>query len=122
MLGIGHPLARKPAQLSGGQRQRVALGRALVRQPSVFLMDEPLSNLDAKLRVHIRAEIARLHHRLGATFVYVTHDQTEAMTMSDRIAVLLDGELRQLATPVGLYRSPPDLAVAAFLEIGRAHV
>jgi multiple sugar transport system ATP-binding protein len=115
LLGIGSLLDRKPGRLSGGQRQRVALGRALVRCPRVFLMDEPLSNLDAKLRVHMRAEIARLHRRLGATFVYVTHDQTEAMTMSDRIAVMLDGQLRQVDTPTAIYRDPADHAVAAFM-------
>ncbi len=115
LLGIAALLDRKPGQLSGGQRQRVALGRALVRHPRVFLMDEPLSNLDAKLRVHMRAEIARLHRRLGATFVYVTHDQTEAMTMSDRIAVMLDGEVRQFDTPAGIYRAPVDHDVAAFM-------
>ncbi|MGK9236548.1 ABC transporter ATP-binding protein [Inquilinus limosus] len=115
LLGIGGLLDRKPGQLSGGQRQRVALGRALVRHPRVFLMDEPLSNLDAKLRVHMRAEITRLHRRLGATFVYVTHDQTEAMTMSDRIAVMLDGQIRQVDTPAAIYRDPADHAVAAFM-------
>lgn len=115
LLGIDALLARRPGQLSGGQRQRVALGRALVRRPRVFLMDEPLSNLDAKLRVHMRAEIARLHHRLGATFVYVTHDQTEAMTMSDRIAVMLDGAVRQVGTPAEIYRDPADHEVAAFM-------
>ncbi|MGF6227994.1 multiple sugar transport system ATP-binding protein [Inquilinus ginsengisoli] len=115
LLGIGALLDRKPGQLSGGQRQRVALGRALVRQPRVFLMDEPLSNLDSKLRVHMRAEIARLHRRLGATFVYVTHDQTEAMTMSDRIAVMLDGQVRQIDTPTAIYREPADYQVAAFM-------
>lgn len=115
LLGIGALLDRKPGQLSGGQRQRVALGRALVRHPRVFLMDEPLSNLDAKLRVHMRAEIARLHRRLGATFVYVTHDQTEAMTMSDRIAVMLDGQVRQIDTPAAIYRDPADHEVAAFM-------
>jgi len=115
LLGIEALLDRKPGQLSGGQRQRVALGRALVRHPRVFLMDEPLSNLDAKLRVHMRAEIARLHRRLGATFVYVTHDQTEAMTMSDRIAVMLDGQVRQIDTPAAIYRDPADHEVAAFM-------
>jgi multiple sugar transport system ATP-binding protein len=115
LLGIAALLERKPSQLSGGQRQRVALGRALVRHPRVFLMDEPLSNLDAKLRVHMRAEIARLHRRLGATFVYVTHDQTEAMTMSDRIVVMLDGQVRQIDTPAAIYRDPADHEVAAFM-------
>ncbi|MQX55353.1 ABC transporter ATP-binding protein, partial [Sinorhizobium meliloti] len=114
-LGIGHLLARKPGQLSGGQRQRVAVGRAMVRQPAVFLMDEPLSNLDAKLRVQMRAEIKELHQRLGVTFVYVTHDQSEAMTMSDRVAVMLDGELLQVAPPQEIYADPDDLRVAEFI-------
>lgn len=114
-LGIGHLLARKPGQLSGGQRQRVAVGRAMVRQPAVFLMDEPLSNLDAKLRVQMRAEIKELHDRLGVTFVYVTHDQSEAMTMSDRVAVMLDGELLQVAAPQEIYANPDDLRVAEFI-------
>jgi multiple sugar transport system ATP-binding protein len=99
MLGIGHLLDRKPKALSGGQRQRVALGRAIVRNPAVFLMDEPLSNLDAKLRVQTRAEISKLHQRLKTTFIYVTHDQTEALTMGTRIAVMKDGILQQLDTP-----------------------
>ena len=114
-LGLQALLERRPAQLSGGQRQRVALARAMVRQPQVFLMDEPLSNLDAKLRVATRAEIAQLHRRLGATFVYVTHDQVEAMTMSDRVAMMMDGELLQLATPQELYDDPADLRVAEFI-------
>ncbi|SJM30228.1 ABC transporter ATP-binding protein [Mesorhizobium delmotii] len=114
-LGIGHLLARKPGQLSGGQRQRVAVGRAMVRQPAVFLMDEPLSNLDAKLRVQMRAEIKELHQRLGVTFVYVTHDQSEAMTMSDRVAVMLDGELLQVAPPQEIYADPDDRRVAEFI-------
>lgn len=114
-LGIGHLLARKPGQLSGGQRQRVAVGRAMVRQPAVFLMDEPLSNLDAKLRVQMRAEIKELHHRLGVTFVYVTHDQAEAMTLSDRVAVMLDGELLQVAPPQEIYADPNDRRVAEFI-------
>ncbi|NTE66143.1 ABC transporter ATP-binding protein [Agrobacterium tumefaciens] len=114
-LGIGHLLARKPGQLSGGQRQRVAVGRAMVRQPAVFLMDEPLSNLDAKLRVQMRAEIKELHDRLGVTFVYVTHDQSEAMTMSDRVAVMLDGELLQVAPPQEIYADPDDKRVAEFI-------
>lgn len=114
-LGIGHLLARKPGQLSGGQRQRVAVGRAMVREPAVFLMDEPLSNLDAKLRVQMRAEIKELHQRLGVTFVYVTHDQSEAMTMSDRVAVMLDGELLQVATPQQIYADPDDRRVAEFI-------
>ncbi len=114
-LGIGHLLARKPGQLSGGQRQRVAVGRAMVRHPAVFLMDEPLSNLDAKLRVQMRAEIKELHQRLGVTFVYVTHDQAEAMTLSDRVAVMLDGELLQLAPPQEIYADPDDRRVAEFI-------
>jgi multiple sugar transport system ATP-binding protein len=115
-------LARKPAQLSGGQKQRVALARAMVRQPKAFLMDEPLSNLDAELRVHMRAEIAQLHRQLGATFIYVTHDQAEAMTMSDRVAVILEGELRQIASPGELYRDPDDLRVAQFVGTPRINV
>ncbi len=108
-------LDRKPGQLSGGQRQRVAMGRAIVRQPSVFLMDEPLSNLDAKLRVQMRAEIARLQRDLGVTTVYVTHDQVEAMTMGDRVAVLKDGYLQQVDTPQFLYDHPTNVFVAAFI-------
>jgi multiple sugar transport system ATP-binding protein len=115
LLGVQHLLARKPGQLSGGQRQRVALGRAMVRHPAAFLMDEPLSNLDAKLRVQMRAEIMGLHRQLGATFVYVTHDQAEAMTMSDRVAVMIDGELLQLAEPEQLYIDPDDLRVAEMI-------
>ncbi|WP_213290829.1 ABC transporter ATP-binding protein [Bradyrhizobium sp. sGM-13] len=114
-LGIGHLLARKPGQLSGGQRQRVAVGRAMVRHPAVFLMDEPLSNLDAKLRVQMRAEIKELHQRLGVTFVYVTHDQAEAMTLSDCVAVMLDGELLQVAPPQDIYADPDDRRVAEFI-------
>lgn len=114
-LGIGHLLARKPGQLSGGQRQRVAVGRAMVRHPAVFLMDEPLSNLDAKLRVQMRAEIKELHQRLGVTFIYVTHDQAEAMTLSDRVAVMLDGELLQVAPPQQIYADPDDRRVAEFI-------
>ena len=108
-------LDRKPGQLSGGQRQRVAMGRAIVREPSVFLMDEPLSNLDAKLRVQMRAEIARLQRDLGVTTIYVTHDQVEAMTMGDRVAVLKDGYLQQVDTPQNLYDGPVNLFVAAFI-------
>ena len=115
-------LDRRPAQLSGGQKQRVALARAMVRQPSAFLMDEPLSNLDAELRVHMRAEIAQLHRQLGATFIYVTHDQAEAMTMSDRVAVILEGDLRQIASPGELYRDPDDLRVARFVGTPRINV
>lgn len=114
-LKIEPLLARKPGQLSGGQRQRVALARAMVRQPSLFLMDEPLSNLDAQLRVHMRDELADLHARLGATFVYVTHDQIEAMTMSSRIAMLDGGRLAQLGAPADLYDRPASLAVARFI-------
>ncbi len=115
MLHIGHLLDRKPKALSGGQRQRVALGRAIVRHPSVFLMDEPLSNLDAKLRVQTRAEISKLHQRLKTTFIYVTHDQTEAMTMGTRIAVMRDGVLQQLDTPQNLYDHPANMFVAGFI-------
>jgi multiple sugar transport system ATP-binding protein len=115
ILGLDRFLDRKPKALSGGQRQRVALGRAIVREPSVFLMDEPLSNLDAKLRVQTRAEIARLHQRLGTTTVYVTHDQVEAMTMGDRIAVMKDGLLQQVGTPQELYDGPLNVFVAGFI-------
>jgi len=115
MLQISHLLKRKPAQLSGGQRQRVAMGRALVRKPQVFLFDEPLSNLDAKLRVDMRTEIKRLHHRLKTTIVYVTHDQVEAMTLASRIAVLKDGELQQFGTPHEIYNRPANLFVADFM-------
>jgi multiple sugar transport system ATP-binding protein len=114
-LGIAEYLQRKPRELSGGQRQRVALGRALVREPQVFLLDEPLSNLDAKLRVQTRAEISRLHLQTGTTFVYVTHDQVEAMTMGDRIAVLNAGVIQQLGTPDELYNQPANLFVAGFI-------
>ncbi len=115
MLGIGPYLQRKPKELSGGQRQRVALGRALVRNPQVFLMDEPLSNLDAQLRVQTRAEIAHLHQQVPVTTVYVTHDQVEAMTMGDRIAVLNAGVIQQLGTPAELYNTPANLFVAGFI-------
>jgi multiple sugar transport system ATP-binding protein len=114
-LGLAALLKRKPGQLSGGQRQRVAVGRAMVRDPQAFLLDEPLSNLDAKLRVHMRTEITELHRKLGATFVYVTHDQAEAMTMSDRIAVMMDGALQQLATPSEIYHRPVNIRVAEFI-------
>ena len=114
ILGL-EDLQKKPRELSGGQRQRVALGRAIVREPAVFLMDEPLSNIDAKLRVQTRAEIARLHQRLGTTTVYVTHDQVEAMTMGTRIAVMDKGELQQVGTPQDLYDSPSKLFVAGFI-------
>src|SRR5437879_1262363 len=106
---------RKPSALSGGQRQRVAMGRAMVREPKAFLMDEPLSNLDAKLRVSMRAELARLHDRLGVTTVYVTHDQVEAMTLGQRVAVMRDGRIQQLDTPHKLYTQPANLFVAAFI-------
>lgn len=115
LLGIGKLLERKPKQLSGGQRQRVALGRAIVREPKVFLMDEPLSNLDAKLRVQTRAELIKLHRRLGITTIYVTHDQVEAMTMGDRIVVMRDGLVQQVDTPMGLYNSPANIFVAGFI-------
>jgi multiple sugar transport system ATP-binding protein len=115
ILGITTLLDRKPRQLSGGQRQRVALGRAIVRDPQVFLLDEPLSNLDAKLRVQTRAEITKLHKRLETTFIYVTHDQVEAMTMADRIAVMNAGVLMQVDTPQNLYDSPDNLFVAGFI-------
>jgi multiple sugar transport system ATP-binding protein len=114
-LQIEHLLERRPSQLSGGQRQRVAMGRALVRQPRVFLFDEPLSNLDAKLRVDMRVEIKRLHQQTGATIVYVTHDQIEAMTLATRIAVLKDGELQQVGTPSEIYNTPANLFVADFM-------
>jgi multiple sugar transport system ATP-binding protein len=114
-LGIEALLERRPRQLSGGQRQRVAVGRAIVREPAVFLMDEPLSNLDAKLRVESRAFISKLHQRLGTTFVYVTHDQVEAMTMGSRIAVMSAGELQQIDTPFNLYHNPRNLFVAGFI-------
>ncbi len=115
ILGISHLLDRKPKQLSGGQRQRVALGRAIVRKPAVFLFDEPLSNLDAKLRVQMRAEISKLQQRLRTTCVYVTHDQVEAMTMGHRIAVMKDGKLQQVGTPLEVYEHPENLFVANFI-------
>jgi multiple sugar transport system ATP-binding protein len=115
ILGIDNLLDRKPKQLSGGQRQRVAVGRAIVRDPAVFLMDEPLSNLDAKLRVQARAEISKLHQRLGTTFIYVTHDQVEAMTMGTRIAVMDAGVLQQIDTPQNLYDYPTNVFVAGFI-------
>jgi multiple sugar transport system ATP-binding protein len=114
LLKIDHMLERKPAALSGGQRQRVAIGRAIVRQPKVFLFDEPLSNLDAQLRNEMRTEIKKLHQRLGATIIYVTHDQTEAMTLADRIAVLSAGHKMQYATPAQIYNQPAALFVAGF--------
>jgi multiple sugar transport system ATP-binding protein len=115
ILGLATLLDRKPKALSGGQRQRVAVGRAIVREPAVFLMDEPLSNLDAKLRVTARAEIAKLHKRLGTTFIYVTHDQVEAMTMGDRIMVISDGILQQIDSPRNLYNRPDNVFVAGFI-------
>ncbi len=115
MLGLHEMLQRRPRQLSGGQRQRVALGRALVREPKVFLLDEPLSNLDAKLRLSMRVEIARLHRRLNVTMIYVTHDQIEAMTLGQRIVVLNDGVIQQIDTPMKLYEQPANIFVAGFL-------
>lgn len=115
VLGISEYLQRKPRELSGGQRQRVALGRAIVREPAVFLMDEPLSNLDAKLRVQMRTEITKLHKRLHATTIYVTHDQVEAMTMADRIVVMKNGVVQQIATPQAVYDSPANQFVAGFI-------
>lgn len=114
-LQITHLLDRKPGQLSGGQQQRVAVGRAMVREPVAFLMDEPLSNLDAGLRVHMRAEISELHRDLKTTFIYVTHDQAEALTMSDRMAVMMDGEILQLDTPNEIYNNPSNIRVAEFV-------
>ena len=122
MLEIDHLLDRKPGQLSGGQRQRVALGRALVRDPAAFLLDEPLSNLDAKLRVQTRAEIAQLHRRLNATFIYVTHDQVEAMTMSDRIAVMMGGRILQCAAPDVIYEDPNTIEVAEFIGAPKINI
>ncbi|MGN1344258.1 MAG: ABC transporter ATP-binding protein [Traorella sp.] len=115
ILDLEELLDRKPAQLSGGQRQRVAMGRAIVRNPKVFLMDEPLSNLDAKLRVQMRTEISKLHHRLGNTIIYVTHDQTEAMTLGTRIVVMNQGVIQQVDTPKNLYNDPDNLFVAGFI-------
>jgi len=115
VLGIEPLLGKRPRQMSGGERQRVALGRALVRKPEVFLFDEPLSNLDAKLRVHMRREIARLHRQLGTTMIYVTHDQIEAMTLGDRIVVLHRGAMQQVETPAALYRRPRNTFVASFI-------
>src|ERR1700749_1794900 len=115
ILGIGELLKRKPRQLSGGQRQRVALGRAIVRHPRVFLFDEPLSNLDAKLRVQMRFELKKLHERLGTTAIYVTHDQVEAMTLGDRVVVMRDGRVQQVGDPIDLYNSPANRFVAGFI-------
>ncbi|MEC8614146.1 MAG: sn-glycerol-3-phosphate ABC transporter ATP-binding protein UgpC [Verrucomicrobiota bacterium] len=116
-LGLSSMLNRKPKALSGGQRQRVALGRAIVRKPDVFLFDEPLSNLDAKMRVQMRAEISKLHARLNATMIYVTHDQTEAMTMGDRICVMKDGEIMQVDEPINIYQSPANMFTAGFIGL-----
>ena len=115
ILGIENLLHRKPKELSGGQRQRVAVGRAIVREPKVFLMDEPLSNLDAKLRVQMRAELSKLHNRLQTTIIYVTHDQTEAMTMGDRIVVMKDGVIQQIGAPLEIYHKPNNIFVAGFI-------
>jgi multiple sugar transport system ATP-binding protein len=115
LLGIEDLLIRKPKQLSGGQRQRVALGRAIVRHPKVFLFDEPLSNLDAKLRVQMRAEISKLHKKLSTTMIYVTHDQVEAMTMADKIVIMKDGIVHQIASPLEAYNHPVNLFVAGFI-------
>src|SRR5213075_814861 len=114
-LGLTPYLHRRPKELSGGQRQRVAMGRAIARRPQVYLMDEPLSNLDAKLRVRVRADLARLHAQLGVTTVYVTHDQVEAMQLGDRSAVLRDGRVQQVGRPQTLYRDPANLFVASFI-------
>jgi multiple sugar transport system ATP-binding protein len=122
LLAIGHLLDRRPAQLSGGQRQRVALGRAIVRHPAAFLMDEPLSNLDAALRQETRTELVELHRRVGVTTVYVTHDQAEAMTMSDRVAVMHAGQVLQYDTPRAIYEEPADLRVASFIGSPRINV
>ncbi|BBK31851.1 carbohydrate ABC transporter ATP-binding protein (CUT1 family) [Stella humosa] len=121
-LQIEPLLARKPGQLSGGQKQRVAVGRAMVREPRVFLMDEPLSNLDAELRVHMRAEIAQLHRSLRTTFIYVTHDQAEAMTMSDQVVVMMDGRPLQVAPPSVIYEDPEDIRVARFVGSPRINI
>ncbi len=115
ILGITEELPRRPKTLSGGQQQRVALGRAIVRDPAVFLFDEPLSNLDAKLRVSMRSELIKLHHRLDATMIYVTHDQTEAMTMGDRIVVMDEGRIQQVGTPLNVYDNPDNIFVAGFI-------
>jgi multiple sugar transport system ATP-binding protein len=122
MLGLEKLLERRPKELSGGQRQRVALGRALVRRPKVFLFDEPLSNLDAALRTQMRGEIKKLHEKLGATFIYVTHDQAEAMTLSDRVVVMNQGEVQQVAPPRELYDAPANLFVAGFFGSPRINL
>src|SRR5580658_10392371 len=115
MLGLTECLGRRPKALSGGQRQRVALGRAIVRKPKVFLFDEPLSNLDAKMRVQMRTEISKLHRSLDSTMIYVTHDQVEAMTMGDRICMMKDGRIQQVAEPLEIYNQPANMFVAAFI-------
>lgn len=115
ILGITEFLQRKPKALSGGQRQRVAIGRAIVRDPKVFLLDEPLSNLDAKLRAQTRTEISKLHQRLGTTFIYVTHDQVEAMTLGDRIVIMKDGFIQQVGTPIEVFHFPRNIFVAGFI-------
>src|ERR687888_666368 len=115
ILGLDEVLDRRPGELSGGQRQRVAMGRAIVREPAAFLMDEPLSNLDAKLRVSMRAQLTKLHERLGVTTVYVTHDQVEAMTLGQRVAVMRDGRVQQVDTPQNLYENPSNMFVAGFI-------
>ncbi|MCR9058700.1 ABC transporter ATP-binding protein [Roseibium album] len=122
ILKIDHLLDRKPGQLSGGQRQRAALGRAMVRKPVAFLMDEPLSNLDASLRIHMRSELAELHRALKTTFIYVTHDQAEALTMSDRMAVMMDGQILQLGAPDEIYNDPRELRVAEFVGAPRINL
>jgi multiple sugar transport system ATP-binding protein len=116
-LEITNLLDRRPGQLSGGQRQRVALGRAIVRKPSAFLMDEPLSNLDAALRISMRAEIKQLHQNMKTTFIYVTHDQAEALTLADRIVVMRDGQILQIGTPDEIYEHPKNIFVASFLGV-----
>jgi multiple sugar transport system ATP-binding protein len=115
MLQIAHYLERKPRHLSGGERQRVALGRAIVRKPRVFLLDKPLSNLDAKLRIQMRFELSKLHRQLGTTTIYVTHDQIEALTLGDRLVLMNRGEIRQLGAPYEVYHRPADLFVAGFM-------
>ena len=115
ILGLGQLLERRPSELSGGQRQRVAMGRAIVRRPQVFLFDEPLSNLDAKLRIQMRSEIKKLHQRLDATIVYVTHDQVEAMTLADKIVVMRDGRIEQWGSPLEIYKKPVNTFVASFI-------
>ena len=122
VLELEELLERKPRQLSGGQRQRVAIGRAIVRQPKAFLFDEPLSNLDAELRVQMRIEIAKLHQELGATMVYVTHDQVEAMTLADKIVVLRAGRVEQQGTPISLYDDPDNVFVAGFIGSPRMNL